>query len=82
MMRNTLKTITKSSMVDEATIRTDWVQKWPGQVVLAVNMVRWTRGAENAIINSKGDEVDDGIYTYANLSDYLDFLETQLKATV
>lgn len=25
MMRNTLKTITKNSMVDEATIRNDWV---------------------------------------------------------
>lgn len=45
-------------------------------------MVRWTRGAENAILNGKGEEVDDGIHTYANLSEYVDFLETQMKATV
>lgn len=25
MMRSTLKTITKNSMIDEATVRTDWV---------------------------------------------------------
>lgn len=30
MMRNTLKQITKDSMIDEATKRTEWVQKWPG----------------------------------------------------
>lgn len=75
MMRSTLKTITKSSMIDESTARTDWVQKWPGQVVLAVNMVRWTRGAENAILNGKGEEVDDGAHTYANLAEYVGFLE-------
>jgi len=44
--------------------------------VLAVNMVRWTRGAENAILNGRGDDIEDGIYTYSNLSDYVDFLET------
>ncbi|KAL4494234.1 hypothetical protein ABPG73_018753, partial [Tetrahymena malaccensis] len=82
MMRSTLKNITKSAMIDESTARNDWVQKWAGQVVLAVNMVRWTRGAENAILNSRGDEVDDGIYTYSNLADYVDFLENQLKDTV
>ena len=82
MMRHTLKNITKNAIVDESTARTVWVQKYPGQVVLAVNMVRWTRGAENAILNSRGDDIEDGIYTYSNLSDYVDFLETQLKATV
>lgn len=28
MMRSTLKSITKSSMLDEGTARTLWVQKW------------------------------------------------------
>lgn len=45
-------------------------------------MVRWTRGAENAILSGKGDPVEDGIYTFAHLSEYVDFLETQMKATV
>ena len=30
LMRNTLKSITKASLVDENTLRSDWVQKWPG----------------------------------------------------
>jgi len=43
-------------MLDVSTKRVDWVIKWPGQIVLAVNMARWTAGAEEAIINgaSKG----------------------------
>lgn len=50
--------------------------------MLAVNMVRWTRGAENAIMNGRGDDVDDGLYTYANIGEYADYLENQLKSTV
>ena len=28
-------------MVD-TTKRTDWILIWPGQIILAVNMMRWT----------------------------------------
>ena len=30
MMRGTLKTITKNSILDDAIPKTTWVQKWPG----------------------------------------------------
>ena len=39
-------------------------------------MVRWTRDAENAIINGKSDEYEGGPNTFANLSAYVEFLET------
>jgi dynein heavy chain len=45
-------------------------------------MIRWTRGAENAILNGKGDEVEDGIYTFNNIGDFVSFLEKQLKEIV
>lgn len=38
-------------------------------------MMRWTRGAENAIVNGRGDDIEDGNYTFNNLGDYVDFLE-------
>jgi dynein heavy chain len=47
-------------MIDEKTIRNKWVLKWPGQVVLAVNMMRWTRGAEIAIINGNAGGIVGG----------------------
>lgn len=87
MMRSTLKSITRSSMLDEGTPRTLWVQKWPGQVVLAVNMIRWTHGAEKAILNGKMGSSDDtdelvgsstgigGGPTYGSIGEYVTFLE-------
>lgn len=49
-MINTLKKITKDSLNDP-TDRVKWVRKWPAQTVLAVNMIRWTNGAQQAIEN-------------------------------
>lgn len=49
MMVQTLQDITKRSLLDEATPRTQWVLKWAGQIILAANMARWTIGAETAI---------------------------------
>lgn len=52
-MIETLQKTTKDCMADLATARTTWVQKWSGQIVLAVNMQRWTQGSEVAIQNGK-----------------------------
>lgn len=50
VMISTLKKITKDSIAD-TTERVKWVRKWPAQTVLAVNMIRWTDLAEQAIQN-------------------------------
>lgn len=50
VMISTLKKITKDSILD-TTERVKWVRKWPAQTVLAVNMIRWTDLAEQAIQN-------------------------------
>jgi len=49
-MIDTLKKITKTAVEDDS-IRTNWVKKWPAQTVLGVNMIRWTIKAEEAINN-------------------------------
>lgn len=41
-MHNTLKDIMKRSIQDTKTARVDWVVNWPAQIILAVNMIRWT----------------------------------------
>ena len=48
-MVETLKDTTKRSVLDTKRARTQWVREWPGQIILAVNMYRWTIGAEGAI---------------------------------
>ena len=46
-MKRTLQEITKASIKDYYQAkRIDWVQKWPGQVVLAVDSIDWTAGVE------------------------------------
>jgi dynein heavy chain len=47
-MIKTLRKVTEDSMKDP-TKRTDWILKWPGQIILAVNMIRWTGNSEKAI---------------------------------
>lgn len=44
-MIDTLKRITKTGLEDE-TKRVQWVKKYPAQIVLGVNMIRWTNKAE------------------------------------
>ena len=47
VMRTTLREIMSESIKDYyKTKRTEWVQKWPGQIVLAVDQLDWTRGVE------------------------------------
>ena len=50
VMIETLKKITKTAIEDDSK-RVDWIRKWPAQTVLAVNMIRWTQKAEEAISN-------------------------------
>ena len=40
----TLKEITRKALVDTNTARIPWIRKYPGQIVLGVNMARWTQG--------------------------------------
>lgn len=50
VMIDTLKKITKQAIEDQNQ-RVVWVKMWPAQTVLAVNMIRWTNQAEEAINN-------------------------------
>jgi dynein heavy chain len=50
VMIDTLKKITKQAVEDQSQ-RVVWVKMWPAQTVLAVNMIRWTNQAEEAINN-------------------------------
>ncbi|RLN83016.1 hypothetical protein BBO99_00002484 [Phytophthora kernoviae] len=54
--------------------RLEWVQQWPGQVVLAVNQTMWTQQSEKALITCESDP--------NALSKHLDVLRTELKRTV
>ena len=49
-MIETLKKTTKQAVEDQ-NHRVVWVKMWPAQTVLAVNMIRWTSQAEEAINN-------------------------------
>ena len=47
VMRKTLQEITKAAIADfYKSKRTDWVQRQPGQIVLAVDSIDWTNGVE------------------------------------
>ncbi len=49
--------------------RLSWIRKWPGQVVLAVNSVRWTNEAEEAI-------------KQCNLPEFKDKMDSELSEIV
>ena len=53
----------------EPSIRTEWVQKWPGQAVLGVSQVFWTQDAETAITNG-------------TLKEYVEVLNSQINDIV
>jgi dynein heavy chain, axonemal len=49
VMIKTLRTKTKESNMDyQKTPMEQWVSKWPGQIVLAVDQINWTSGVEAA----------------------------------
>ena len=54
-MRESLRDLSKKTMMDEDTPRNIWVTKYNSQVVLAANMIRWTTGAEQAFTKIKQD---------------------------
>lgn len=48
-MITTIRKLTKEANIDY--VKTDmeqWVSKWPGQIVLAVDQINWTLGVEKA----------------------------------
>lgn len=49
-MMGSLHTITRKSVADYiASKREDWLLKWPGQVVLAVSQIFWTKAVDDAL---------------------------------
>ena len=78
MMVDTLKDITRRAILDVNTKRVDWVRKWVGQVVLAVNMTKWTTDSETAITKKKLGKNDN----FNNLKEYFQYLDDQLKEIV
>lgn len=55
VMRKTLRELCRDSLKDYYTTkRTEWVSKWPGQIVLAVDQIDWTAGVETAIQKEQG----------------------------
>ncbi|CAN0400714.1 unnamed protein product, partial [Ectocarpus sp. 12 AP-2014] len=56
MMKKGLAYSIDTSMVDHASSdRLDWVQKWPGQVMLVVNQQAWTHTLETVITHMTED---------------------------
>lgn len=56
VMMGSLHTITRKSVTDYVTSkRSDWLLKWPGQVVLSVSQIFWTKAVDDAL-RSAGTE--------------------------
>jgi dynein heavy chain len=82
VMIDTLRKIMRDSLFDQQK-RTTWVRAWPAQIILGVNMIRWTKGSEKAIMTGKGDiDTDEKHPEYNNLENYLQHLITDLKDIV
>jgi dynein heavy chain len=54
-MRKSLRLLCKQSLADYyAFPRREWVARWPGQIILAVDQIDWTIGVEKAIPKEGG----------------------------
>jgi len=83
VMIETLIKITKDSMADTKIPRTSWVQKWPGQIVLSVNMMRWTHGAELAIAQQQLQKKERAARgALSGLKEYIGYLEKDISDIV
>ena len=59
VMRESLKMLTLQSIHDYYNSpRTEWVQKWPGQVVLAVDQIDWTTGVEKVFADMREGKME------------------------
>eukprot|EP00398_MALV-I-01_sp_L67-1_P000742 gene742-313_t len=61
--------------------RTEWVKKWPGMVIICVDMVFWTRETE-AALDTMAPVADGGMNNHKAMDDYLAFLKAQMLGTV
>ncbi len=51
--------------------RVKWIRSWPTQIILAANMIRWTKGSEYAIMAGRGDvQVDEHHPEFNNLENF------------
>jgi dynein heavy chain len=57
MITSLHKVMAESVEAYAKTARNQWVQDWPGQVVLAVSSVYWTSSVEEALMTNKGLKV-------------------------
>ena len=54
VMKQTLKLQTLNSLADYYNSeRTTWVTRWPGQIVLAVDQIDWTKGVEEVFADMR-----------------------------
>ena len=59
VMRQSLKMLTQQSIQDYYDVkRTEWVAKWPGQVVLAVDQIDWTTGVEGVFSDMREGKME------------------------
>ena len=74
VMRDTLRKICKDALSDCDTPRTKWVLKYQAQIIIAVNMIKWTHMAENSFI--------DLVKNKHSMQEFLQFLNNQLLEIV
>lgn len=72
-MIDSLKALAKQALTSyETTPRTEWSIQWPGQIVLAISQIYWTKEVEAAI----ADHENSGLYEYVKV------LEQQIEDIV
>lgn len=77
-MKDTLRKIGKDCTLDENTERTKWLLKWPGQLIIAINQVRWSEAVEQAILSSKLEDFD--VKSKADLADVVELIRADLTS--